>query len=239
MPATVVLTQAAEGSESLFRDLSAVGLHVERWPLVSLSTAAKTLDPALSRLADFDSIILPSPSAVRLVAAQMARRKIAWPAGTRAGLVGPASVEAFRDCFGEHAPRGYSGSTAVRCPAPGGDVRAPCPGRTEGRRTREGRTRGRRTRAAGTGTQPSRRQDRLARRTARESSVGRGRHGVRSDPVVRRTAARTDVAPAARATIGRGALLGGRRRQPPRHLVAESSRRICGLGQASAGVCAA
>jgi|GEM_PF-163991 len=101
MPATVVLTQAVEGSESLFRDLSAAGLQVERWPLVSLSTAGKTLDPALSRLADFDWIVLPSPSAVRLVAAQMARREIAWPAGTRAGLIGPASVEAFRDCFGE------------------------------------------------------------------------------------------------------------------------------------------
>ena len=98
----VVLTQAAEGSDSLAHQLTASGLEVERWPLVRLAPVGlPEIKPVLERLADYDWIFLPSPSAVRLVAQQMKQLGIAWPARSRAGLIGPASVEAFRDCFGD------------------------------------------------------------------------------------------------------------------------------------------
>jgi uroporphyrinogen-III synthase len=104
MTGLVVLTQAAEGSDSLAGQLSAAGLEVGRWPLVKLVPAAPaTIGPVLARLADFNRVLILSPSAVRLVAGRMKELGISWPPGTRAGLVGPASVEAFRDCFG-HAP---------------------------------------------------------------------------------------------------------------------------------------
>ena len=99
--ALVVLTQAAEGSESLARQLVAAGLQVEHWPLVRLApVAAEAIEPVLRRLGDYDWILLPSPSAVRLVAGRMKALGIAWPVTARAGLVGPSSVEAFRECFG-------------------------------------------------------------------------------------------------------------------------------------------
>ena len=102
MSATVVLTQAAEGSDSLARELTTSGLRVERWPLVRLSPVALAeIAPVLSRLADYNWIFLPSPSAVRLVAGQMKELGLGWPAGARAGLVGPASIDAFRECFGD------------------------------------------------------------------------------------------------------------------------------------------
>ncbi|HZH07510.1 MAG TPA: uroporphyrinogen-III synthase, partial [Lautropia sp.] len=102
MTALVVLTQAAEGSDSLAGQLSAAGFQVERWPLVRLIPAAtQTIRPVLERLGDFDWVLILSPSAVRLVARRMKELDIAWPANLRAGLVGPASVEAFRDCFGD------------------------------------------------------------------------------------------------------------------------------------------
>ena len=102
MSATVVLTQAAEGSDSLARELTTSGLRVERWPLVRLSPVALAeIAPVLSRLADYNWIFLPSPSAVRLVAGQMKDLGLGWPAGARAGLVGPASIDAFRECFGD------------------------------------------------------------------------------------------------------------------------------------------
>ena len=66
MPASVVLTQAAEGSDSLARELEAAGLHVERWPLTRLAPVGLAeIEPVLRRLADYDWIFLPSPSAVR------------------------------------------------------------------------------------------------------------------------------------------------------------------------------
>ena len=63
--------------------------------------AAEAIEPVLRRLGDYDWILLPSPSAVRLVAGRMKALGIAWPVTARAGLVGPASVEAFRECFGD------------------------------------------------------------------------------------------------------------------------------------------
>jgi uncharacterized protein HemX/uroporphyrinogen-III synthase len=97
----VVLTQATESGESLAHALGAAGFRVLRWPLVRLSPKPLAqMRPVLERLEDYDWVLLPSPSAVRLVARQMAELGIAWPARVRAGLVGPSSVEAFRACFG-------------------------------------------------------------------------------------------------------------------------------------------
>ena len=102
MTPLVVLTQAAEGGDSLARQLAAAGLEVATWPLVKLTPIAiEAIRPTLEQLGDYDWVLLPSPSAVRLVARRMKELGIPWPAGTRAGLVGPASVDAFRDCFGE------------------------------------------------------------------------------------------------------------------------------------------
>ena len=102
MTALVVLTQAAEGGESLAQQVTAGGLPVEHWPMVRLAPVPEhAIAPVLRRLDEFDWILLPSPSAVRLVAATMKTLGITWPARIRAGLVGPASVEAFRDCFGD------------------------------------------------------------------------------------------------------------------------------------------
>ena len=104
MTLLVVLTQATEGSESPARQLTAAGLQVEHWPLVRLAPVpTDAIEPVLRRLDAYDWILLPSPSAVRLVAARMKELDIRWPAGVRAGLVGPSSVEAFRECFGETA----------------------------------------------------------------------------------------------------------------------------------------
>lgn len=102
LPFSVVLTQAAEGSESLARELGAGGFHVERWPLIRLAAVPlHEIGPVLRRLAEYDWIFLPSPSAVRLVAGLMTQLEIGWPGGARAGLIGPASVAAFRECFGD------------------------------------------------------------------------------------------------------------------------------------------
>ncbi len=98
----VVLTQAVESGESLAREFAAAGLRVLRWPLVRLSPMPLAqMQPVLERLGDYDWVLLPSPSAVRLVARQMDELGIGWPERARAGLVGPASVEAFRACFGD------------------------------------------------------------------------------------------------------------------------------------------
>ncbi|MBA3479896.1 MAG: uroporphyrinogen-III synthase, partial [Lautropia sp.] len=97
----VVLTQAAEGGDAVARQLSAAGLQVEHWPLVSLEPVPlDAIRPVLERLSGYHWIFLPSPSAVRLVAQRMKELGIAWPADVRAGLVGPGSVDAFRACFG-------------------------------------------------------------------------------------------------------------------------------------------
>ncbi|MGE0802811.1 MAG: uroporphyrinogen-III C-methyltransferase [Lautropia sp.] len=96
----VVLTQDPATAAAFAAALRQAGIAPVEWPLVRLDPVADAeVAPVLTRLADYDVAVLPSPSAVRIVAAQMRRLGADWPLSVAAGLIGAGSVEAFRAAF--------------------------------------------------------------------------------------------------------------------------------------------
>jgi uroporphyrinogen-III synthase len=93
---TVVLTQPFLRAAELAQRLQALGYEPLAWPMSEIAEAEGIDWPALiERLAACRWVLLPSPGAISVVMAALARHGLAWPAATGIGLIGPGSREAL------------------------------------------------------------------------------------------------------------------------------------------------
>jgi uroporphyrinogen-III synthase len=82
--------------------LRACGLSVVCWPLTRIDEVPGLDWPTLlARLERCQWVLLPSPGAIEVTMAGLARHGLAWPAHTALGLIGPGS----RDALALWAPR--------------------------------------------------------------------------------------------------------------------------------------
>ncbi len=94
MSPLAILTRPAGRNEALAARLRGAGWEVHAWPALLI----ETLPPpgaGLPRPEDFDMVVFVSGNAARLYLGQVFGGGGAWPAGTAAATVGPASARAL------------------------------------------------------------------------------------------------------------------------------------------------
>ncbi|HVL58199.1 MAG TPA: uroporphyrinogen-III synthase, partial [Burkholderiaceae bacterium] len=94
-----VLTQPIQRARRLTQALQARGYDCVGWPMLQLEPTAE-LDSALRELESYRVVVLPSPSAVAIVAARLAELELRWPPATAVAVVGPGSEGELRQWLG-------------------------------------------------------------------------------------------------------------------------------------------
>ncbi len=102
----VVLTQAADSAAGVAADLADIlpagTIEIVRWPLLDVAPVpSESVASTLGRLAEYQWLFLPSPTAIEMMHLHLGQLGLSMPVGLRIGLTGPGSRGTFIRLFGD------------------------------------------------------------------------------------------------------------------------------------------